>query len=39
MNFIILDDEIIEVTPKTLRLRKFYLDSNLRKSRSRAKRE
>lgn len=37
--FLFLDDEIIEVTPKSLRLRKFYLDGNMRKSRGRAKRE
>jgi GTP-binding protein len=32
----IADDELVEVTPKTLRLRKRYLDSNERKKASRA---
>jgi GTP-binding protein len=27
----IQDDELVEVTPKTIRLRKLYLDSNERK--------
>jgi GTP-binding protein len=27
----IQDDELVEVTPKTIRLRKFYLDPNERK--------
>ena len=31
------DDELVEVTPKSLRLRKKYLDSNERKKMSRAK--
>ncbi|MES2097275.1 MAG: translational GTPase TypA [Pseudomonadota bacterium] len=31
------DDEMVEVTPKTIRLRKRYLDSNDRKKASRAK--
>jgi len=31
------DDEMVEVTPKTIRLRKRWLDSNERKRQSRAK--
>jgi GTP-binding protein len=31
------DDELVEVTPKSIRLRKTYLDSNERKRFSRAK--
>jgi GTP-binding protein len=31
------DDEMVEVTPKTIRLRKRYLDPNERKRMSRSK--
>jgi len=31
------DDEMVEVTPKTIRLRKRYLDPNERKRMARAK--
>lgn len=33
----VANDEIIEVTPKSIRLRKFELDSNVRKNKSKAK--
>jgi GTP-binding protein len=33
----IQDDELVEVTPKSIRLRKRYLDSNARKKAERAK--
>ena len=33
----IADDELVEVTPKSIRLRKIYLDPNERKRMSRAK--
>ena len=33
----IQDDELVEVTPKSIRLRKIYLDSNDRKRFGRAK--
>jgi GTP-binding protein len=33
----IQDDELVEVTPKSIRLRKRYLDSNDRKKAERAK--
>jgi GTP-binding protein len=31
------DDELVEITPKSIRLRKTYLDANERKRMSRAK--
>ena len=31
----ISDDELIEVTPKSIRIRKKFLDPNIRKKRSR----
>jgi GTP-binding protein len=35
----VADDEIIEITPKTVRLRKSELDSTRRKNKSKAKKQ